>query len=116
MHELSPHVRHRAAKDGRDRNPSGSRLRLDVVEEAHEAEIHMQLLVAVEKGHAGVVRDNVYLGFLVAAKHDHVFHEAVVNVSLRPESSLKLAMLEEQMRRDRAQRSRTSASLLTPEI
>ena len=50
--------------------------RLRVVEERHETEIHVQLLVAVEESKAGIVGNEVNLQLLVAAKHDHVLHDA----------------------------------------
>jgi hypothetical protein len=40
---------------------------LAVVEERHEAEIHVELLVAVEEREARIVGDEVHLRFLVAA-------------------------------------------------
>ncbi len=48
----------------------------DVVEQGHEAEVHVELLVAVEEGEAGIVGDEVDLDFLVAADHDDVFDDA----------------------------------------
>ena len=49
---------------------------LNVVEQGHEAEVHVQLLVAVEEGEAGVVGDEVDLDLLVAADHHNVLHDA----------------------------------------
>lgn len=48
----------------------------DVIEQRHEAEVHVQLLVAVEEGCARIVGDEVDFDFLVAADHDDVFHQA----------------------------------------
>jgi hypothetical protein len=41
--------------------------RLCIVEERHEAIVHVQLLVAVEEGQPWIVSNKVYLGFLVSA-------------------------------------------------
>jgi hypothetical protein len=49
---------------------------LDVVEQGHEAEIHVELLVAVKQREAGIVGDEVEFDFLVSAQHHHVFHHA----------------------------------------
>ena len=46
----------------------------DVVEQRHEAEVHVQLLVTMEQREAGIVGDKVDLDFLVASDHDDVFH------------------------------------------
>jgi hypothetical protein len=48
---------------------------LDVIEQCHEAEIHVQLLVAMEQGQAGIIRDEVHLDLLIAAQHHHVLHD-----------------------------------------
>ena len=40
---------------------------LEVIEEGHETEIHVELLVAVEEREAWIVGDKVYFGFLIAA-------------------------------------------------
>jgi hypothetical protein len=40
---------------------------LEVVEQGHEAEVHVELLVAVEEREARIVGDEVHLRFLVAA-------------------------------------------------
>ena len=50
--------------------------RLRVVEECHETEVHVQLLVAVEESEAGIVRNKVNLQLLVSAQHDHVLYDA----------------------------------------
>src|SRR6516164_8874591 len=49
---------------------------LHVVEQRHEAEIHVELLVAMEKRQTGIVRDEVDLCFLIAAEHDHVLENS----------------------------------------
>ena len=46
---------------------------LHIVEERHESEVHVQLLVAVEQRQAGVIRDKINFGFLVAPEHYDVF-------------------------------------------
>src|SRR5208283_5077941 len=46
---------------------------LNVIEQCHKAEVHVQLLVAVEQGEARIVRNEVDLDFLVAADHRHIF-------------------------------------------
>ena len=46
---------------------------LDVIEQGHEAEVHVQLLVAVEQSEAGVIRNEVNLRLLVATNHHHIF-------------------------------------------
>src|SRR6266853_276793 len=46
----------------------------DVVEQRHEAEIHVQLLVTMEQREDGIVGDKVDFDFLVASDHDDVFH------------------------------------------
>ena len=42
-------------------------VRLRVVEESHETEVHVQLLVAVEESKTGIVGNKVNLQLLVAA-------------------------------------------------
>jgi len=50
-------------------------LELDsVIEQGHETEIHVQLLMAVKQGEAGIIGNEVDLDFLVSADHDHIFH------------------------------------------
>jgi hypothetical protein len=49
---------------------------LNIREQGHKAEVHVQLLVAVEQGEAGIVGNEVDLGFLVSAHHHNVFHHA----------------------------------------
>ncbi len=48
----------------------------DVVEQRHEAEVHVQLLVTMEQREAGIVGDEVDFDFLVASDHDNVLHHA----------------------------------------
>ena len=48
----------------------------DVVEQGHETEVHVELLVTVEESQAGVVGDEVDLHLLIAADHDDVFDDA----------------------------------------
>ena len=50
--------------------------RLRVVEERHETEVHVQLLVAMEESEAGVVGNEIDFRLLVAAQHDHVLNDA----------------------------------------
>ena len=45
---------------------------LRVIEQRHKPEIHMQLLVAVEKAQTGVVGDEIYFDRLVSSHHHHV--------------------------------------------
>jgi hypothetical protein len=49
---------------------------LDVFEERHEAEVHVQLLVAVEQRQPRIVGNKLKLEFLKSAEHDHIFHDA----------------------------------------
>ncbi len=49
---------------------------LAVVEESHEAKVHVKLLVAMEESEAGVVGDEIDFGFLVATEHDDIFENA----------------------------------------
>ena len=42
----------------------------------HEAEVHMQLLVAVKQGEAGIVGDEIDLGLLVSAYHYDIFNDS----------------------------------------
>src|ERR1700751_70262 len=49
---------------------------LHVVEQRHEAEVHVELLVAMEKRQTGIVRNKVDLCFLISAEHDHVFENS----------------------------------------
>src|SRR5579862_2801957 len=53
--------------------PSARRPSLNVVEEGHEAEIHVELLVAMEEREAGIIGDEINGGFLVAIEHEDVF-------------------------------------------
>ena len=47
--------------------------RLGVGEEGHEAEVHVELLVAMEESQAGVVGEEVDVDLLVSADHHHIF-------------------------------------------
>ena len=44
-------------------------LLLDVIKKSHEAEIHVELLVAVEEREARIVGDEVHFRFLIATEH-----------------------------------------------
>ncbi len=48
---------------------------LDVIEKRHEAEVHMQLSVAMEKSQAGVVRHKVHFHLLITTQHDDILHD-----------------------------------------
>jgi hypothetical protein len=61
--------------------------RLCVVEERHETEVHVQLLVAVEESKAGIVGNEVNLRLLVATQHRHVFMMPAVFIPARLVSS-----------------------------
>jgi hypothetical protein len=53
------------------------KLELDgVIEQGHEAEIHVQLLMAMKQGEAGIIGNEVDLDFLVSAYHNHIFHHS----------------------------------------
>jgi hypothetical protein len=45
-----------------------------IIGQGHEAEVHMQLLMAMEQGQAGMVSGKVHFDFLMAADHDDVLH------------------------------------------
>ena len=45
-----------------------------IIEQGHETEIHVQLLMAVKRGEAGIIGNEVNLDFLVSAYRDHIFH------------------------------------------
>ena len=47
---------------------------LNIVEEGHETEVHVQLLVAVEESKPGIVGNEVNLQLLIAAQHHHVLY------------------------------------------
>ena len=51
-------------------SPIGS----DVVEQRHEAEVHVQLLMTVEERQTGIVSDKVYFDFLISTDHNNIFH------------------------------------------
>lgn len=46
-----------------------------VVEQRHESEVHVQLLVTVEQRQAGIVRGKRDVEFLISAQHDDIFHK-----------------------------------------
>jgi hypothetical protein len=50
--------------------------RSHVIEQRHEPEIHVQLLVAMKQRQSGIVRREVDLNFLIAAHHDDILHHA----------------------------------------
>jgi len=49
---------------------------LDVIEQRHEPEVHVQLLVTVEESKTGMIGNEVNLHLLIAAQHYHIFHDA----------------------------------------
>src|SRR6266849_5755568 len=65
-------VFHNEASRGRLFRAS-SPISLHIIEERHKAEVHVQLLVAVEEREAGVIRNKIYFGFLVASEHHDIF-------------------------------------------
>ena len=50
--------------------------RLRVVEERHESEIHVQLLMTMEERQPRIVSHEVKFEFLESAQHHHVFDHA----------------------------------------
>jgi len=48
---------------------------LDVFEQGHEAEIHVQLLMTVKQREAGIIRNKIDLHLLVAANHDDILDD-----------------------------------------
>jgi len=48
---------------------------LHIIEKRHEAEIHVELLMAVEEGEAGIVGDECNFGLLVAVEHKNIFED-----------------------------------------
>ncbi len=50
--------------------------RSHVVEQSHESEIHVQLLMAVKKGETGVIGDEINFRFLIAAEHKYIFENS----------------------------------------
>jgi len=56
--------------------PDEGRPVLDVSEEGHEAEVHVELLVAVEESEAGIVCLEIDFDFLIAIHHDYIFEYA----------------------------------------
>ena len=61
---------------GRVRDNRHWRLRLRIVEERHEPEIHVQLLMAVEEGQTWIVGDKVKFELLESPEHHHVLDHA----------------------------------------
>src|SRR5712672_3220201 len=57
---------------------------LGVVEKRHEAEVHMQLLVAMEQSQAGIVGHKVDFNFLISPQHDDVLQYAGGGLSSYP--------------------------------
>src|ERR1700761_9679544 len=57
---------------------------LDVIEQCHEAEVHVQLLVAMEQGQTGIVRHKVNFHLLVTAEHDDILHDPGCGFSSYP--------------------------------
>ena len=49
---------------------------LFVLEEAHESEIHVQLLVAMKKAQPGVIGDKIYVHLLIATDHHGVLFDS----------------------------------------
>ena len=49
---------------------------LHVIEERHESEVHVELLVTVEQRHARIVGHEIKGDFLVSAEHHYIFHDA----------------------------------------
>jgi len=50
-----------------------ARVNLSVLEERHEPEVHVELLVAMEECHPRTVSDEVKFELLDSAQHHHVF-------------------------------------------
>ena len=48
----------------------------NVAKKGHEAEVHVQLLMAMEKGQTRIVRDERYLRFLIAAQHQDILDDS----------------------------------------
>src|SRR5580704_2694237 len=49
---------------------------LDVIEQGHEAKVHMQLLMAVEQSEPGIISCKIQFHFLISAEHCYVFQHA----------------------------------------
>jgi len=49
---------------------------LRIIHQAHKAEVHVQLLRAVEERHPGFAGDEVHFCLLIAAQHHNVLHDA----------------------------------------
>src|SRR5277367_2378738 len=70
---MTGYKRHAIYDRLRIRSPRAS---LHVVEQRHQTEIHMQLLVAMEQRQPRVVRNEIYFRFLVSSEHQHIFHDS----------------------------------------
>ena len=47
-----------------------------VIEQRHESEIHVQLLMAMKQCQTRIVSDEIDLDLLVAAHHHYIFHDS----------------------------------------
>jgi len=45
-----------------------------VIEQGHEAKVHVQLLMAVEQRKSGIIRRKIHFDFLISAHHDDILH------------------------------------------
>src|ERR1700693_1283339 len=74
----------------------GARIRptvpLRVVEKRHESKVHVQLLMAVKQGPAGVVGNEVDLDFLIPAEHRDILHDAGGDFPRDPDQLAAVAM------------------------
>src|ERR1700678_1932095 len=52
-----------------------------VVEQRHESEVHVQLLMAVKEREARIVCDEVDVGLLVPVEHENVLHQSCHRLS-----------------------------------
>ena len=48
---------------------------LRVIEQRHKSEVHVQLLMTVKQGPAGIIGHKVDFHFLVSAEHDDILHD-----------------------------------------
>src|ERR1700722_19929371 len=55
---------------------SGRNELLGVIEQSHEAKVHVQLLMTMEKRESRIIGDKVYFILLIATEHYNVFHYA----------------------------------------
>jgi len=46
----------------------------DIIQQTHEPEIHVQLLMTMEQRQPWIVGHKIDRNFLIPAKHDHIFH------------------------------------------